>query len=80
MLSEKTLLLNRAENDDSVLSLLDLGIDNFELHRTMLHMHALENRVYSIELSDIIAFEDVVSVFFILILFPLELFLLIIVK
>lgn len=74
MLSEKTLLLNRAENDDSVLSLLDLGVDNFELHRTMLHMHALENRVYSIELSDIIAFEDVVSVFIIFMLFPLELF------
>lgn len=72
MLSEKTLLLNRAENDDSVLSLLELGIDNFELHRTMLHMHALENRVYNIELSDIIAFEDVVSVFFILMLYLLE--------
>ncbi|KAL4131792.1 hypothetical protein QTP88_009048 [Uroleucon formosanum] len=61
MLSEKSLILNRAENDDSVLSLLDLGIDNFELHQTMLHMHALENQVYSIELSDIIAFEDVFS-------------------
>lgn len=72
MLSEKSLILNRAENDDSVLSLLDLGIDNFELHQTMLHMHALENQVYSIELSDIIAFEDVVSVFFLLMLFPLE--------
>lgn len=65
MLSEKTLLLNRAENDDSVISLLDLGIDNFELHRTMLHMHALENQVYNIDLSDIIAFEEVVIIIFI---------------
>lgn len=63
MLSEKTLLLNRSEATDSILSLLDLGIDNFELHRNMLHMHALENQMYSIDLSDIIAFEEVVSNF-----------------
>lgn len=63
MLSEKTLLLNRSEATDSILSLLDLGIDNFELHRNMLHMHTLENQMYSIDLSDIIAFEEVVSAF-----------------
>lgn len=63
MLSEKTLLLNRSEASDSILSLLDLGIDNFELHRNMLLMHALENQMYSIDLSDIIAFEEVVSNF-----------------
>lgn len=61
MLSEKMLLMNRSEATDSVLSLHDLQIDNFELHRCMLHMHSLENQVYSIDLSDIIAFEDVVS-------------------
>lgn len=62
MLAEKTLLLSRSEISDSVLSLLDLRIDNFELHRSMLHLHALENQMYSIDLSDIIAFEEVVSV------------------
>lgn len=61
MLSEKTLLLNRSEVADSVLSLQDLRIDSFELHRCMLHMFSLENQVYSIDLSDIIAFEDIVS-------------------
>lgn len=61
MLSEKTLLLNRSEVSDSILSLLDLRIDNFELHRNMLYMHALENQMYSIDLSDIIAFEEIVS-------------------
>lgn len=64
MLSEKTLLLSRSEVNESVLSLSDLRIDHFELHRIMLHMHALENRVYNIDLSDIIAFEEVVSIFF----------------
>lgn len=64
MLSEKSLLLNRSEVAESVLSLLDLRIDNFELHRCMLHMHALENQMYSIDLSDVIAFEDVVSILF----------------
>lgn len=64
MLSEKTLLLNRSEVSDSILSLLDLRIDNFEFHRNLLHMHALENQIYSIDLSDVIAFEDVVSVLF----------------
>lgn len=63
MLSEKTLLLNRSEVSDSILSLLDLRIDNFELHRNMLHLHALENQMYDIDLSDIIAFEEVVSVY-----------------
>lgn len=62
MLSEKSLLLNRSEVAKSILSLLELRIDNFELHRNMLHMHALENQMYSIDLSDIIAFEDVVSI------------------
>jgi len=73
MLSEKTLLLNRSEHTESILSLLDLRIDNFELHRSMLHMHALENKMYSIDLSDIIAFEDVVSILFILnTLYPIQ--------
>lgn len=63
MLSEKTMLLNRSEAADSILSLLDLRIDNFELHRNMLHLHALENQVYSVDLSDVIAFEEVVSTF-----------------
>lgn len=61
MLSEKILLLNRSEAVNSILSLLDLRIDNFELHRNMLHMQELENQMYSIDLSDIIAFEEVVS-------------------
>lgn len=61
MLSEKTLLLHRPEGVDSVLSLQDLRIDNFELHRIMLHMHSLENQMYDIDLSDVIAFEEVVS-------------------
>jgi hypothetical protein len=64
MLSEKTLLLNRSEVNEPVLSLLELRIDHFELHRIMLHMHSLENQVYNIDLSDIIAFEEVVSIFF----------------
>lgn len=63
MLSEKILLLNRSVASESILSLPDLRIDNFELHRVMLHMHALENQMYSIDLSDIIAFEEVVSKF-----------------
>lgn len=63
MLSEKTLLLNRSEANESVLSLTDLRIDHFELHTNMLHMHALENQIYNIDLSDIIAFEEVVSIF-----------------
>lgn len=63
MLSEKTLLLNRSEVSDSILSLLDLRIDNFELHRNMLHLYALENQMYDIDLSDVIAFEEVVSVY-----------------
>lgn len=63
MLSEKTLLLNRSEATNSILSLSELRIDNFELHRVMLNMQSLENQLYSIDLSNIIAFEDVVSVF-----------------
>lgn len=66
MLSEKTILLNRSEGSNSILSLLELRIDNFELHNCMLHMHALENQVYDIELSDVIAFEEVVSILFFL--------------
>lgn len=62
MLSEKTLLLNRSEGTNSILSLSDLRIDNFELHSLMLNMQSLENQLYSIDLSNIIAFEDVVSV------------------
>lgn len=62
MLSEKTLLLNRSEATNSILTLSDLRIDNFELHRVMLNMQSLENQLYSIDLSNIIAFEDVVSV------------------
>lgn len=64
MLSEKTLLLNRSEVNDCILSLLDLRIDNFDLHRYMLHMHAIENQMYDIDLSDVIAFEEVVSIIF----------------
>lgn len=64
MLSEKTLLLNRLEVADSILGLFDLQIDHFELHRIMLHMHSIENQLYNIDLSDVIAFEEVVSVYF----------------
>lgn len=62
MLSEKTLLLNRSEATNSILNLLDLQINHFELHRNMLHLHALENQLFNIDLSDVIAFEEVVSV------------------
>jgi len=62
MLSEKTLLLNRTEFSESILGLLDLRIDNFEFHNIMLHMYALENKMYSIDLSDVIAFEEDVSI------------------
>lgn len=64
LLVEKILLLNRSEFANSILSLHDLQIDNFEWHRCMLHMDSLQNQVYSIDLSDILAFEDVVSTLF----------------
>ncbi|VVC40611.1 Helicase, C-terminal,DEAD/DEAH box helicase domain,P-loop containing nucleoside triphosphate [Cinara cedri] len=64
MLSEKTLLLNRSEVADSIISLFDLQINHFELHRNMLHLHALENQLYNIDLSDVIAFEEVFLKFY----------------
>ncbi|XP_050545074.1 helicase SKI2W [Daktulosphaira vitifoliae] len=59
ILSENTINLNRSESNNSILSILDLGIDLFDLHRIKLHLHALENQLYDIDLSDIIAFEDI---------------------
>ncbi|XP_050420420.1 helicase SKI2W [Adelges cooleyi] len=59
MLSENIIYLNRSEYNSSVLSIGDLGIDSFELHNAKLRMHALENQLYNIDLSDIIGFEEI---------------------
>ncbi|VVC44720.1 Hypothetical protein CINCED_3A011937 [Cinara cedri] len=59
MLSEKTLLLNRSKVANSILNLFDLQIHQLELHINMLHLIALENQLHSIDLSDVIAFEEV---------------------